>query len=101
MRGLMAELPWSDAFEQLLRSHCGQLDPASPIDPDSAFVALGVDSYDLLHLVLDCEKSFAVEFSDDKLTEEFFATPRTFWRALQELLAEAAGPGIGSGLDAE
>lgn len=82
--------PWSADFDQVLRSHCRLIDPASLIDPDAAFIMLGIDSIELLHLILDCEDFFTIEFSTDTLTGEFFATPRTFWSTLQKLLAERA-----------
>lgn len=80
--------PWSEGFDQVLRSHCRSTDPARPIDPDAAFLLLGIDSIELLHFILDCEDLFAIDFSNELLTAELLATPRTFWSALRELLAE-------------
>jgi acyl carrier protein len=85
---LMAALPWSEEFERVLRSHCRFIDASDSIDPSAEFVELGVDSFELLHLMFDCEASFAIEFGDDELVGYFFATPGALWSALQELLTE-------------
>jgi acyl carrier protein len=81
----MAQAPWSEGFEKILRVHCRLADTEGPLNPELTFDLLGVDSIELLRLIFDIEEVFGVEFPNDMLTGEVLATPATFWVALQEL----------------
>lgn len=84
----MADVPWNQDFDHLLRAHCRHTRPEEPIDPDAAFVNLGVDSLGLLSLIEEVESAFTVVFPPDMLTIEVLFSPAGFWQALQLLMDE-------------
>jgi diaminopimelate decarboxylase len=84
-----AAASWPAEFEEMIRRQCHLLDPAAPIDPDTALALLGIDSVQILMLIVEIEETFLVEIPDTMLTGEHFATPRSIWAALESLGIEA------------
>jgi acyl carrier protein len=53
-------------LEQLVRDLAGP-DDAGPIGADTTFAGLGLDSYDMVSLVMDVEQAFGIRLSDQVL----------------------------------
>jgi acyl carrier protein len=77
-------------LEKVLRAHARFLTPGTDIDPDLPIASLGVDSLDIIELVVQLESKFDVEIPIDQVTPETFATPGTIWRLLCQLDPELA-----------
>ena len=60
------------------------------IDPDLSLASLGVDSLDLIELVIQIEGKFGMEIPPDQVTPETFSTPASIWRLLCQLDPELA-----------
>jgi acyl carrier protein len=73
------------ALEQVLRPHVRFLAPGTAIDPDLSIASLGVDSLDIIELVVQLEGKFDVEIPPDQVTPETFSTPASIWRLLCQL----------------
>ena len=72
-------------LERVLRTHARFLGPGTDIDPDLSIASLGVDSLDIIELVVQLEGKFDVEIPPDQVTPETFATPASIWRLLCQL----------------
>lgn len=77
-------------FEQILRTHARSLDPGIGIDPDVSLTSLGIDSLNMVELVVKLEGKFDVDIPSDEITPEAFFTPGTIWRLLCQLNPELA-----------
>jgi acyl carrier protein len=77
-------------LEKILRTHARFLAPDTEIDPDLSIASLGVDSLDIIELVVQLEGQFDVEIPLDQVTPETFATPGSIWRLLCQLDPELA-----------
>ncbi|HEY1620465.1 MAG TPA: phosphopantetheine-binding protein [Streptosporangiaceae bacterium] len=81
-------------FERLILPHCRFADPAGPLAPDTPLSELGVDSLEIVELIVDIEDAYRIELPQELLTPEVFASPATIWQALRDSvagLAERAG----------
>ena len=72
-------------LERVLRAHARFLAPGSDIGPDLPIASLGVDSLDIIELVVELEGKFDVEIPADQVTPETFSTPASIWRLLCQL----------------
>lgn len=72
-------------LQEILRMHARFLAPGTEIDPDLSIASLGVDSLDIIELVVQLEGKFDVEIPLDQVTPETFATPGSIWRLLCQL----------------
>lgn len=72
-------------LERILRTHARFLTPDTDIDPDLSIASLGVDSLDIIELVVQLEGTFDVEIPLDQVTPETFSTPGSIWRLLCQL----------------
>ena len=72
-------------LEQILRAHARFLAADTSIDPDLSLGLLGVDSLDIIELVVQIEGKFDVEIPPDRVTPETFSTPASIWRLLCQL----------------
>lgn len=72
-------------LEQILRAHARFVATGTDIDPDLPLASLGVDSLDIIELVVQLEGTFDVEIPPDQVTPQTFATPASIWRLLCEL----------------
>lgn len=77
-------------LEKILRTHARFVAPGTDIDPDLPIASLGVDSLDIIELVVQLEGKFDVEIPLDQVTPETFATPSSIWRLLCQLDPELA-----------
>jgi acyl carrier protein len=80
-------------LERILRTHARFLAPGTHIDPDLSIASLGVDSLDIIELVVELEGRFDVEIPPDQVTPETFSTPASIWRLLCQLDPELAASG--------
>ena len=72
-------------LERILRAHARFLAADTGIDPDLSLAFLGVDSLDIIELVVQLEGKFDVEIPPDRVTPETFSTPASIWRLLCQL----------------
>jgi acyl carrier protein len=73
------------SLEQILRAHARFLAAGADIDPDLPLASLGVDSLDIIELVVKLEDMFDVEIPPDRVTPETFATPASIEQLLRQL----------------
>jgi acyl carrier protein len=73
------------SLERILRVHARFLAAGADIDPDLPLASLGVDSLDIIELVVQLEDAFDVEIPPDRVTPETFSTPASIWRLLRQL----------------
>ncbi|MDF3290289.1 phosphopantetheine-binding protein [Streptomyces silvisoli] len=74
-------------FESAFRPRCRRLDPTEPLDLDASLVSLGVDSMEVVELIIALEDEFAIQLPQSLLTPETFATPSTILKALGSLVS--------------
>ena len=72
-------------LEQILRAHARFLSAGIDIDPELSLASLGVDSLDIIELVVQIEGEFDMEIPPDRVTPETFSTPASIWRLLCQL----------------
>ncbi|MEN3610644.1 acyl carrier protein [Plantactinospora sp. ZYX-F-223] len=77
---------WPPAFESLIRQRSRLLGAAAPLDPDHGLAELGVDSLEVVELIVNLEAEFDIELPPELLQPEVFATPGTIWHAVRGLL---------------
>ena len=77
-------------LERVLRANARFLASGTDIDPELALASLGVDSLDIIELVVQLEGKFDVELPVDQVTPETFSTPASIWRLLCQLDPELA-----------
>jgi diaminopimelate decarboxylase len=74
---------WTDEFEKVVREHCRFADSGSPLDPETPLALLGVDSIEIVTLIVDLEDAFGGQLPEDMLTPETFSTLGALWAALE------------------
>lgn len=88
----MIQKEWPERFEKVLRAHL-PLAGEEDIAADAALADLGLDSLELVSLLLNVEDTFAITFPDQLLMPETFATAGSLWSAIAELDQRAQPPG--------
>lgn len=78
-----------DHFQRLIRSRCRFLLPDDPLGPDTSLADLGVDSLEIVELIVDIEDTYGIEVPLEFLTPEMFASPGTIWQGFRGMIAEA------------
>jgi acyl carrier protein len=81
---------WPEEFETLLRRHCRLVPENRAIDADALLPALGVDSLEVIELIVSIEDTFELTMPADLLTPEVFLSARSVWRHVSGLLAGSA-----------
>jgi acyl carrier protein len=81
---------WPNDFAQVIRARCRRLPVDSELAPDASLTALGVDSLEMVELIVGLEDAFGIEIPQHLLTPEVFATPGTIWAALGDQLNKGA-----------
>lgn len=82
---------WDEHFESTVRPSLPYLQPEASLTPDASLLDLGLDSVQMVSVLVAIEEKYGVEFPDDMLTVETFATPSNLWRAVSTLSAAASG----------
>jgi acyl carrier protein len=72
-------------LERILRAHARFLRAGIDIDPELSLASLGVDSLDIIELIVQIEGEFDMEIPPDRVTPETFSTPTSIWRLLCQL----------------
>jgi acyl carrier protein len=83
---------WPAEFETLLRRHCRLAPPGAPIDPDELLINLGVDSLEVVELIVAIEDTFDLTIPQEALTPAVFATAASVWQMVSGLLPEGVSP---------
>jgi acyl carrier protein len=84
----LALAAWPDEFETLLRRHCRFLEPDAEIDPDALLTSLGVDSIEVVEMIVLLEDLFGFTFPHEALTPEVFASAGSIWRTVRPLIPD-------------
>ncbi|MBB5800278.1 acyl carrier protein [Saccharothrix ecbatanensis] len=74
-----------EGFEHLLRGFLSQLPESEPLTAGLDLRAAGLDSLGTVEMLMDIEQTYGVEFPDEALTFEVFATPAALWTAISAL----------------
>jgi acyl carrier protein len=84
---------WDDNFESTIRQSLPYLSPEAPLGPDADLRDLGLDSVQMVGVLIAVENEYDIQFPDEMLTEETFASPGNLWRAVRSLTgtSETAG----------
>ncbi|HTP16704.1 MAG TPA: acyl carrier protein [Streptosporangiaceae bacterium] len=78
------------SLEQILRTHARFIAAGADINPDMALASLGVDSLDMIDLIVKIEDEFDLEIPPEQVTPETFSTPASIWRLLCQINPELA-----------
>ncbi len=76
---------WDDRFPTLLREHLPEFPEGAGLESDTDLAAAGLDSVQLISLVMALESEYGVTFADEYFSSDTFATAGAVWRAVQEL----------------
>ena len=79
----------NEEFERIVKSYCQLDDDGQLFDADVPMALLGIDSPQVVALILELEATFIIEFPDEFFTPEVFATPRSLWTALDDHLKQS------------
>jgi acyl carrier protein len=87
MNEVKASSPWPVSFEQMITDYLPEVVPGMAIAPDAKLIDLGLTSLGTIGLLAAIEDAFDIEFPDDLLSPDTFATPATLWAAVAALCA--------------
>jgi len=74
----------------VLRRHCRFVEADDVIAPGSTLPELGMDSLEVVELIIDLEDCFDFSFPETLLTPEVFVGPSTIWEAIGPVITMAA-----------
>lgn len=75
----------NERFVAIVRSHARESAPGDKFD--TSFADLGITSLGTVQILVEVEDVFDIQFSDDLLTPEIFASPMSLWSAIETLTA--------------
>jgi acyl carrier protein len=76
---------WDDRFPALLRENLPEFPEDATLEAGTDLAAAGLDSVQLISLVMALESEYGVTFADEYFSSKTFATPAAVWQAVQEL----------------
>jgi acyl carrier protein len=76
---------WDDRYPALLRENLPELPEGATLKSDTDLAAAGLDSVQLINLVMALEAEYRVTFADEYFSSDTFATAGAVWQAIQEL----------------
>ena len=76
---------WDDRFPTLLRENLPEFPEGATLESDTDLVASGLDSVQLISLVMALEAEYGVTFADEYFSSDTFATAGAVWQAVHEL----------------
>jgi acyl carrier protein len=79
---------WDDRFPALLRENLPEFEEGAVLDSGTDLAAAGLDSVQLISLVMALEAEYDVAFADEYFSSETFATAGAVWDAVRELRSE-------------
>ena len=80
---------WGDPFITVLSKHLKLLPPGEPLAPDASLVELGLDSLEMVGLLIDLETAYGISFPDSEMNFDTFASAERLWTVVTRL--QAAG----------
>lgn len=83
-------MAWDQQFEETLREYLPFLPADEPLTADTSLRDNGLDSLGTVELLGTLESQYNVQFTDDALSLETFATPAVLWAAIEQLAAAPA-----------
>lgn len=84
---------FSSELEQILRKHARFIATGTDINADTSLASIGVDSLDIIELIVQIEDNFDLEIPAEQVTPQTFATPASIWELLCELEPKLAESG--------
>lgn len=84
---------FSSELEQILRKHARFIAAGADIGPDMSLASIGVDSLDIIELIVQIEDNFDLEIPPERVTPQTFATPASIWELLCQLDPKLAESG--------
>jgi acyl carrier protein len=79
---------WDDRFPTLLRENLPEFPEGASLESDTDLAAAGLDSVQLISLVMALEAEYGVTFADEYFSSQTFATAGAVWQAVTELRSE-------------
>jgi acyl carrier protein len=84
---------WDENFEPTIRQSLPFLAPDTSLAPDVDLLALGLDSVRMVGVMVALENEYDIQFPDEVLTAETFATPGNLWQVVSTLITVSEGAG--------
>ncbi|MEV6690297.1 phosphopantetheine-binding protein [Micromonospora sp. NPDC051196] len=81
----MTGADWPDEFEKAVRQYLPMLEEEVVLTAESSLSAFGLDSLATVGLLVELEETFAVQFPDEDLAAETFASPGALWAVIERL----------------
>lgn len=83
---------WDASFEHIVRDNVPLLDEDEPLLAATALADFGMDSLNVLGLMVAVESEYAITIPEDQLVLDSFATPGALWSIVKRLRgAETSG----------
>ena len=79
---------WDDRFSALLRERLPELSEGDALGPDTDLPEAGLDSVQLIELIMALEAEYGVTFTDEHFAGDTFTTAGSVWQAVQVLRGE-------------
>lgn len=77
---------WTKQYEHIVRGHCRGVASDAALDPHTPLALLGIDSIEIVSLIVDLEDELDLELPEQAITPETFATLGTLWDMLCQQL---------------
>lgn len=74
-----------EKLEKILREHARFISISSNIQSNMALASLGIDSLDIIELIVKIENEFDLEIPPEQVTPDTFSTPDSIWRLLCQI----------------
>jgi acyl carrier protein len=71
-----------EKLEKLLRANARFISSNADINPSIPLASLGVDSLDMIELVVQIESEFDLEIPLEEINSKTFSTPASIWQLL-------------------
>lgn len=85
----MSDTQWDAQFEDIVRRLVPFLPEGQALDADADLQDHGLDSFGIIDLLVSIESAYGVQFRDDAMNRETFATPSTLWTAISDLRSQS------------
>jgi acyl carrier protein len=83
---------WDYRYPALLREQLPELPEGAILESDTDLAEAGLDSVQLISLVMALEAEYSITFTDEYFSSTTFATAGSLWQAVREL--RSALPGV-------